>query len=97
MCLLMRSKTLSTCAILKWRPKMASYSKLESLVLKAAQSCTYEEELTFVLDTYSSDFNASSLKMQLEIFATDFTTTSSPVTLADIVRYAKAYHQARKS
>ena len=27
--------------------------------------------------------------MQLEIFATDFTTTSSPVTLADIVTYAK--------
>ena len=73
-----------------------TYSKLESLVLKAAQSCTYEEELTFVLDTYSSDFNASSLKMQLEIFATDFTTTSSPVTLADIVTYAKGLTPCQK-
>ena len=36
------------------QPGYRTYSKLESLVLKAAQSCTYEEELTFVLDTYSS-------------------------------------------
>ena len=78
------------------QPGYRTYSKLESLVLKAAQSCTYEEELTFVLDTYSSDFNASSLKMQLEIFATDFTTTSSPVTLADIVTYAKGLTPSQK-
>ena len=34
--------------------------------------------------------------MQLEIFATDFTTTSSPVTLADIVTYAKGLTPCQK-
>lgn len=39
------------------QPGFRTYSKLECLILKAAQRATYEVELAFVSDMYSGDFN----------------------------------------
>ena len=48
------------------QPGYRIYTKLESLILKAAENSSYEEELAFVLHHYSTDFNSDSLKVQLQ-------------------------------
>ena len=48
------------------------YINLEELLIKASQSKNYDTELTAVTDFYSSDFDISQLKTQLNIFTTNF-------------------------
>ena len=52
------------------QPGYAVLQRLENLLLNAAKSEPYAEDLDFVLEKYASDFDAGSLRTQLEIFST---------------------------
>ena len=49
-----------------------TYGKLQALLLKAATSKPYEEELQFVLSFYASDFDPLLLPTHLQIFSQTF-------------------------
>ena len=52
------------------QPGYAVLMRLENLLLNAAKNQPYDEDLAFVLQHYGSDFNAVSLKTQLQLFTT---------------------------
>ena len=60
-----------------------TYAKVQTLLLKAAKSLDYQEELQFVLSFYGSDFDSLQLSTQLEIFSQSFK-TAEEVTISDI-------------
>ena len=51
------------------QPGYKTYSSLQNVLLKVLNSGDISEELKVVLDSYGSDFHATNLKSQLEIFA----------------------------
>ena len=51
------------------QPGYKTYSSLQNVLLKVLNSGDISEELKVVLDSYGSDFHATNLKPQLEIFA----------------------------
>ena len=53
-----------------YQPGYGVLMRLENLLLNAAKDQPYDEDLTFVLQHYGSDFNAVSLKTQLQLFTT---------------------------
>ena len=65
------------------QPGYKTYAKVQTLLLKAAKSLDYQEELHFVLSFYGSDFDSLQLSTQLEIFSQNFKTTEE-VTLSDV-------------
>ena len=50
------------------QPGYNTYGKVQALLLKAAASQPYEEELRFVLSFYGSDFDSTLLSTHLQIF-----------------------------
>ena len=62
-------------------------SNLESLLVKAANSEEYEEELKFIVDFYKEDFNPDQLKLELNILSCNLLSISSPHTLASIMQH----------
>ena len=71
------------------------YCKLECLLLKAAQNTDHSDEINFVLDYYSNDFNSVFLKAYLEIFASNFASPdadSTGVTLQDAIASQEVKH-----
>lgn len=80
------------------QPGYRIYTELECLILKAAQSEIYDEELAFVCQHYTTDFNLDSLKVQLETFKYDFCALSgksAAVTLKDVITYARSLSAAQ--
>ena len=66
------------------------------MALKAAQGEIYDEELAFVCQHYTTDFNVDSLKVQLETFKCDFSALpgkSAAVTLQDVITYVRSLSQ----
>ena len=61
------------------QPGYKTYGKVQALLLKAAASAPYEEELHFVLSFYGSDFDSLLLPTHLEIFSQSFPTHSNVV------------------
>ena len=59
------------------QPGYAVYSSLEALLLKAARKEDFSAELDKVVQFYGEDFNASLLKLHLEMLGTSF--VSSPL------------------
>lgn len=51
------------------QPGYKAYSSLQNVLLKAVNGGDVSEELKAVLDAYGTDFHASNLKSQLEVFA----------------------------
>ncbi len=45
------------------------YSKLEDLIVKAANKDDFDEELVFIGDFYKDDFNEGQLRMQLSVLS----------------------------
>ena len=81
------------------QPGYKIYTQLECLALKAAQGESYDEELSFVCQHYTPDFNLDSLKVQLETFKCDFSALpgkSAVVTLQDVITYARSLSAAQK-
>ena len=54
------------------QPGYKIYRNIEDLLLKAANTENYDEELKFVTQFYSSDLDGILLKTQLEVLSTDF-------------------------
>ena len=54
-----------------------TYGKVQALLLKAAMSQPYEEEMKFVLSFYGSDFDSLLLPTHLEVFSRAFQGRSS--------------------
>ena len=70
-------------------PGYEVYSKLESLLVKAANSEGYEKELKFIVDFYKEDFNPEQLKLQLNILSCNLPPISSSHNLASILQHLK--------
>ncbi len=68
------------------QPGYKTYSKVQNLLLRAARSEDYSEELQFVQTFYGSDFDPVQLSTHLEIFSNVFH-QSKRVTLSDILVY----------
>ena len=67
------------------QPGYEVYSKLESLLVKAANSEGYEEELKFIVDFYKEEFSPDQLKLELNILSCNLPPISSPHNLASIL------------
>lgn len=68
------------------QPGYKTYGKVQALLLKAAASEPYEEELQFVLSFYGSDFESVLLKTHLEIFSLSFK-PEGQITIKDILSF----------
>ena len=71
------------------QPGYKTYGQVEALLLKAATSQPYDEELKHVLSFYGSDFDSSLLSTHLEIFSKNFQPVSpeKQTTVSDIVTF----------
>lgn len=76
------------------QPGYKIYAKVQTLLLKAAKSINYQEELEFVLSFYGSDFDSLQLSTQLEIFSQSFKTVEE-VTLSSILSFFRIVHLHR--
>ena len=68
------------------QPGYKTYTNIEALLLKAAAAQPYEEELTFVLSFYGSDFDALLLPTHLEIFSRNFQ-AEREVVVSDLITF----------
>ena len=72
------------------RPGYKTYGKVQALLLNAAASQPYEEELKFVLSFYGSDFNPPLLSTHLEIFSQNFPDREEKqARISDIISFVK--------
>ena len=81
------------------QPGYKIYRNIEDLLLKAANTENYDEELKFVTQFYSSDFDGYLLKTQLEVFSTDFAANSDSkgkYQLSDVIKLLKSKSEAQK-
>ena len=69
------------------QPGYKTYGKVQALLLKAAASQPYDEELKFVLSFYGSDFDPPLLSTHLEIFSQNF--SKQQATVSDIISFFK--------
>lgn len=68
------------------RPGYQVYSKLEALLLDAANGVTLSEDYySEIMDLHASDFNDSLLKSQLQILQTKFSDAPKPVRFSSIL------------
>ena len=81
------------------QPGYKIYRNIENLLLKAANTENYDEELKFVTQFYSSDFDGYLLKTQLEVLSTDFAANSESrenYQLSDVIELLKCKSEAQK-
>ena len=71
------------------QPGYKTYGKVKLLLLKAAASEPYDEELQFVLSFYGSDFDSLLLPTHLEIFSQTIESRGK-VTVADILEFFRS-------
>ena len=74
------------------QPGYKTYSKLEDLLVKAANKEEIKEEIKFVTEFYKDDFNEGQLKMQLEILSSNIP-NSSLHNLSSVLQYLKSLSQ----
>ena len=78
------------------QPGYHVYSKLEELVLKAANKESFEEELKFLIDFYKDDFNEGQLKVQLDILGSNIPAEAKPHDLSSILDYVRGLSCSHK-
>lgn len=83
------------------QPGYAKYTKLESLLLKAAIREDYSEELEAVTSFYHSDIDAAQLSMQLEILEASFseiteTLQSVKATIHDVLQFLRGLSDSQR-
>ena len=71
------------------QPGYHVYSKLEELVLKAANKESFEEELKFLIDFYKDDFHEGQLRVQLDILGSNIPAEVKPHDLSSILEYVR--------
>ena len=77
------------------QPGYAVLKNLEDLLLKAVRNEDYSSELDFVLNFYKDDFVRSSLRLQLELLTTSFSSFENHPTLIKIRDYFKSLSPAQ--
>ena len=79
------------------QPGYQLYSNLEQFLLKAVRKENYSSEFDFVTKFYESDLNVHALEMQLQIFATNFTTEGKNTSIKDILKYLRNISSAQRA
>ena len=79
------------------QPGYHVYSKLEELVLKAANKESFEEELKFLIDFYKDDLNEDQLRVQLDILGSNIPTEAKPHNLSSILEYVRGLSCLQKA
>ena len=78
------------------QPGYRVYSKLETLLLDAANGVAIDEDsFSEMMDLYASDFNRVLLKSQLQILQTKFSDTPKPVRFSAIKEFLISLSQTR--
>ena len=70
------------------QPDFLTYSLLEQLLLKAAKSKSYNQELVGVLQVFQGDFDETKLTSQLQMFSVNFS-KEEPITFSSIIQYLR--------
>ena len=78
------------------QPGYKTYSKLEDLLVKAANKEEIKEEIKFVTEFYKDDFNEGQLKMQLEILSSNIP-NSSLHNLSSVLQYLKSLSSSQQA
>ena len=71
------------------QPRYLVYSKLASLLTKAASNEGYEEEFKLIVDFYKENLNPEQLNLQLSIMSCNLPSNSIPHNLASILQYLR--------
>ena len=79
------------------QPGYILYSKLEDLLVKAANKEGYDEELKFVTDFYKEDFDPGQLSMQLNVMSCSIPFDSSPHNLASILQFLRSISDPQRA
>ena len=78
------------------QPGYKTYAKVQNILLKAATSQPYEEELRFIVSFYGSDINSFLLSTHLDIFSQNFE-QATKVTFPDVVDFFRNCSAAQVS
>ena len=78
------------------QPSYKTYAKVQNILLKAATSQPYEEELRFIVSFYGSDINSFLLSTHLDIFSQNFE-QATKVTFPDVVDFFRNCSAAQVS
>ena len=79
------------------QPGYQLYSNLEQLLLKAVCKENYSSEFDFVTKFYGPDLNVHALKIQLQIFATNFIMEGKKTSIKDILKYLRNISSAQRA
>ena len=78
------------------QPGYKTYAMVQNILLKAATSQPYEEELRFIVSFYGSDINSFLLSTHLDIFSQNFE-QATKVTFPDVVDFFRNCSAAQVS
>ena len=79
------------------QPGYQIYSRLESLLVKAANKLDYEEDIDFVVKFYGEDLSKDQLKVQLDILAANLPVMTERYDLPSLLSQLKAMSHAQRS
>lgn len=79
------------------QPGYKLYSKLEGVLVKAANKETFDAELEFVTDFYKEDFDSGLLSMQLGVMSCNLPSDSSPHDLPSILEYLREISDSQRA
>ena len=77
------------------QPGYQIYSRLESLLVKAANKLDYEEDIDFVVKFYGEDLSKDQLKVQLDILAANLPVMTERYDLPSLLSQLKAMSHAQ--
>ncbi len=79
------------------QPGYRIYSKLEDLVVKAANKENWEEEITFICDFYGEDFSKGQLRMQLGLLSSSIPDNSQSHNLCSVLQYLRELNDSQRA
>ena len=79
------------------QPGYQIYSRLESLLVKAANKLDYEEDIDFVVKVHGEDVSKDQLKVQLDILAANLPVMTERCDLPSLLSQLKAMSHAQRS
>ena len=71
------------------QPVYRIYSKLEDLLVKAANKDDFEEELAFICDFYGEDFSKGQLRMQLGVLSSNIPDLTNQHNLCSVLQFLR--------
>ena len=71
------------------QPGYRIYSKLEDVLVKAANKDDFEEELAFICDFYGKDFRKGQLRMQLGVLSSNIPDLTNQHNLCSVLQFLR--------